>query len=907
MSGSPRVALLVDHPQRDLPGLTRIARELALRGAEAFLVPFNLQRQELAALAPDFVLSNYLRKNNQASVREYLADGIGIGVSPTEGGVFATLPDEVWSSTITTARGTPVDPRWRFYALTMADDAEARRGVRCYCAWSAGFKEYAAEAGWYAAEQTAVCGVPRLDFYAPQWRAAALARAPYVAAYRQPLVLINGGFPLVNPRFQTPEQEGRQMVERFGFHPDFVRKMCADAQRALSETVELASLLAQRFPDVTFVYRPHPFEDPELYARLLEPRENLRLETRGTVDEWLVRASALIHWRSSTAIEAGLLDVPAFQAAWLCDDPPRPMVDSVSHGMQSPDALAEALGAALRGELPTSEKLAADRARIASEVYGPCDGRACERVADAVMRSLETASPAPTWRLCERIASQLDASSAWRDALAKWDAGDKAFGPADVRQIHAAIAAAAGDSGEAIELESGAPVYRFRCAQGRSIRIAQRAAARVPARASARPAAGDTAGTWLERAQRSYEGGALDEAAELCERALRAAPDSAGAWALAARLSQAAGQEETAEVAWRRVLSLRPGDVEALEALAKRRPIPVSPPAPRAAGMAPTRALPQIPAASAARPRSWREWLADPRWFEAPVHCRGSVRANTLGLQPARQLLHRVEFGRFFRARSHPERALARDGIVAIPDFFPERVFAEIQSAWHEVAASPRAVLTRDRAGTGVDWTSGPIGGDGPGRCIVDAFARDPRVLDLARFVIRLPERGIPALILQQLALPRERRDDVDRETALHVDRHYPCVKVCFYINANEAANGAFVYCPGSHRLTWQRMAYEYVYGIQHQRWKAGLEVCHPWVEMERGRPVASRAARELLGLREVQYAFPPNTLVLSNNMGFHRRGQMQPGQVRQQIRILFYQELVPWMGRLLTRLRGAR
>jgi tetratricopeptide (TPR) repeat protein len=506
--------------------------------------------------------------------------------------------------------------------------------------------------------------------------------------------------------------------------------------------------------------------------------------------------------------------------------------------------------------------------------------------------------------MCQRIAAQLDGSGAWRDALAKWDAGDKAFGVSGVEQIHAAIAAASGAGAEEIGIESSAAAtaYRFQCADGRSIRIAKRAAARASRGPGRAPLA--DAERWLEQARRSYESGALESAAQQCERALRAAPASAEAWALAARLSQAAGQDETAELAWQRVLALRPGDREALEALAKRHPAPVSEPlrAPPAASVASPRVEPP-PLAIAQTKKAWFE---DPRWYEPPVYCRGSVRANTLGFQPARQLLHRVEFGRFLRARSHPERALARDGIVAIRDFFPERVFAEIQRSWRELAASPGVRVTPDKDGTGVDWTQTRIEASGPGRFIVEAFANDPRIVDMARFVIRAPAQAIPPLILQQLALPVARRDDVDRETALHADRHYPCVKVCFYINANESANGAYVYCPGSHRLTWQRMAFDYVYTIQHQRWKAGLEVSHPWVEMQRGRPVPSWAARDFLEIREVQQVFPANTLVLSNNMGFHRRGELQPGQLRQQIRILFYQEVQGWMGRLLSRLPRA-
>ena len=172
----------------------------------------------------------------------------------------------------------------------------------------------------------------------------------------------------------------------------------------------------------------------------------------------------------------------------------------------------------------------------------------------------------------------------------------------------------------------------------------------------------------------------------------------------------------------------------------------------------------------------------------------------------------------------------------------------------------------------------------------------------MARFICRMPEQGPLPLILQWLQLPAGGVDARDRESALHADRHYPCVKACFYINDGDERHSAYVYCPGSHRLTWRRLLYEYRYSVQHQRWKAGLELNDPWIELERGRPVPSRATRQFLGLREVPCVHPKNTLVLSNNMGFHRRGVLEPGLSRQQIRILFYAEQTPWLGRLLRR-----
>src|SRR5262245_61391564 len=90
---TPHIALIVDHPQRDLAGLVLTAFDLCQRGAICHLVPLNLQRTEIWALAPDFVLLNYLRRSNEQFARQLVKSRIRFGLLDTEGGVWATADE----------------------------------------------------------------------------------------------------------------------------------------------------------------------------------------------------------------------------------------------------------------------------------------------------------------------------------------------------------------------------------------------------------------------------------------------------------------------------------------------------------------------------------------------------------------------------------------------------------------------------------------------------------------------------------------------------------------------------------------------------------------------------------------------------------------------------------------------
>src|SRR5215470_7793460 len=135
MSDQPHVALVVDHPQRDLAGLVLTALDLAQRGIVCHLVPMNLQEREIWALAPDFVLFNYLRRSNERFARSLIDAGIAFGVLDTEGAVWPD-PDE--------------------YASLLWKDATLRAKARCVCLWGARLASFLIDRGFFTRDQIVV-------------------------------------------------------------------------------------------------------------------------------------------------------------------------------------------------------------------------------------------------------------------------------------------------------------------------------------------------------------------------------------------------------------------------------------------------------------------------------------------------------------------------------------------------------------------------------------------------------------------------------------------------------------------------------------------------------------------------------------------------------------------------------
>jgi surface carbohydrate biosynthesis protein len=388
-----RIALLVDNPYRDLPGLALVAWRLCQKGATCYLVPMNLRNNEVWPLAPDFVLLNHFRTIYEELVKDMMASGILVGVLDTEGSVFSPVP--------TTANVTLNDseqdkkeimPAMHEYSLSMARDSNLRHNISCYLAWTPVFSEYASQAGWYRPEQVTVTGTPRMDFYAAQWHDAARRMSSYVNAYSEPMILINSSFTLANSRFQSPKKEAEMMINEFSYKRDFVEKWMHTQETALKGLSALANKIARFFPEVTVIYRPHPFEGEEIYKELLEPLPNLHLVKKGTVDGWLLRAKALIQWGSSTAIDASLASVPTFTARWLPIHLPVPSVEAVSIGCATEDELIGQIKAVLNGNFETPSEIAGNIEKVVEEAFYKIDGDAHKRVACAILDAIYSAN-----------------------------------------------------------------------------------------------------------------------------------------------------------------------------------------------------------------------------------------------------------------------------------------------------------------------------------------------------------------------------------------------------------------------------------------------------------------------------------------------------------------------------------
>lgn len=430
---NPRVVLAVNHPDRDLAGLVLTAMELGRRGVTCYLAPANLLEREVWALRPDLVLLHFARRGIDGFARQLADAGIASAVLDTEGGVWESCDA---------------------YTELLWPDRSLLAHVRPFCAWGPKLASHLTHEGLFRADQIAITGCPRFDFYHADWRD---VLAPD-GGDAQPRILINTNFSMSNPRFVAPETNVANLRDVYGWDAARVEALLDAERRAIDAVIGMARALARDFPHARIVLRPHPFENPGRYAALLE-RPNAEVNGRGPVQAQIARARVVIQRSCTTAIESGFAGVPTLSPQWFEAPFLMPMSEEVSLPCADYSELRDAVGAALSGTfvLPPAQRTAI--CRVTSDWFHVIDGRSHVRVAEAVEAALPRKRRVDE-RVCERLLYGLDGTRRpfsetagrairhrlrlgpdWsfrrmRQAPSRWwDGSDKAFTASDVAAI----------------------------------------------------------------------------------------------------------------------------------------------------------------------------------------------------------------------------------------------------------------------------------------------------------------------------------------------------------------------------------------------------------------------------------------------------------------------------------------
>ena len=209
-------------------------------------------------------------------------------------------------------------------------------------------------------------------------------------------------------------------------------------------------------------------------------------------------------------------------------------------------------------------------------------------------------------------------------------------------------------------------------------------------------------------------------------------------------------------------------------------------------------------------------------------------------------------------------RAFLKDGYVLKENFLPPERFgqlvAELRGYTGEVREFVEGTTLTQRT-----FMTQPVRDKLPA---LRAFAQDSRLDRLMRYCSS--KNRPPLFYIENLCNHANVTPRPDPQRDMHADTFHPCVKGWLYIDPVDDNNGPYIYVPGSQRLSWRRLKWEY---------RQSLEACKKGAQRAPGRYWdgsfrVTDAELEEMGFAPRKFCVPANTLVIGNVYGFHRRGE---------------------------------
>ena len=281
-----------------------------------------------------------------------------------------------------------------------------------------------------------------------------------------------------------------------------------------------------------------------------------------------------------------------------------------------------------------------------------------------------------------------------------------------------------------------------------------------------------------------------------------------------------------------------------------------------------------------------------------PQYHLGGVWENRLGLQVyrtiAKNLGWRIRRRNVAADEVGPCEVLDADGILVLPNFLSDEEFRAVLAEYRSAMDGRELEPYHGSDNAKLFRLQIPVS-DAPAnfRQTIRSFRENATLDSLASLVIRRPIRFKPNVFLDKYQAALGSSVDNDIENILHADLHTPTVKMFFYLNKVDETNGPFVYAKGSHKLNLYRLLHEFDLSVRQAKLRTGSAVPSNLVEVRGGekRNIIRPWVLKKMGVQETKFCVEPNTLVIANNMGFHRRGEFTSAEPREALLINYRNE----------------
>lgn len=229
-------------------------------------------------------------------------------------------------------------------------------------------------------------------------------------------------------------------------------------------------------------------------------------------------------------------------------------------------------------------------------------------------------------------------------------------------------------------------------------------------------------------------------------------------------------------------------------------------------------------------------------------------------------------------------RQFDRDGFLVKREFLPHSAFADLLTEVRALRAPAREMVEGDTVTRHIALDPATLARVPAARLLLD----DSRYRGLVHYA---GSSAAAPMVYLQTVLSGAVAGRRDPQTDLHTDTFHPTAKAWLFLTDVEPGAMPFVYVPGSHRLTPERLAWE-------RRMSIRASEGPPADPNRLVRAVRPEALPELGLPPPVEITAPANTLVVADTFGFHARGVSMRPTTRVEIWAMGRRNpFLPWAG----------
>ena len=280
-----KIAIIIDHPDRDLDGLILLSHFFLRKNYEIMLVPMYYHSFEIPFIKPDIILFNNIGEHNSKFIKRYKSYGCTIALLNSEEGI----------------RSVKMGADHPLKMAQLFKKNKYYKYIDLYFCWGSYVARLMKKYSGMKSENIIVSGCPKYDLCSQKIRKKIFS--PKIIYD----VMINTNFQATNS-FHGDINLEKDKFLIYGMDKAYVNNLFKSYANTFGDYLRLLEEMFKKFKKKKFLLRPHPFEKRDVYIEKFKKYKNVQIDNKGTIFDTVAKTHLVMHLNCGSSVDALYLD-----------------------------------------------------------------------------------------------------------------------------------------------------------------------------------------------------------------------------------------------------------------------------------------------------------------------------------------------------------------------------------------------------------------------------------------------------------------------------------------------------------------------------------------------------------------------------------------------------------------------